>query len=320
MKRFWAGFCLAAILSLMGAGQALGQEERTRTTIRKGKVVYVSPGILVVRSKEGVRKFTPEDWKDIKVEKDGQMISPDRLEKGDVVTATIITKEKPTAPSEAEMKTMGITAETAPVTGEIVSETVIWTEIRSGKVVYVSPDSLLVRRKGGGIQKFTPEQWKDTKIEKDGQMIEPNQLQEGDVVTATFVTKARPVTVSDAEARAAADKAAADKAAAGKAAADKAAADKAAADRAAAEKRAAAERAAADKAAADKVAADKAAAERAAADRAAAERAAAEKAAAEKAATEKLPKTSSALPLMALGGLAFLGLGATLNRLRRHLQ
>jgi len=46
-----------------------------------GGPIYVAPGTLAVRGKNGVRIFTKADWKDIKVEKDGQIVDPDQLMK-----------------------------------------------------------------------------------------------------------------------------------------------------------------------------------------------------------------------------------------------
>jgi hypothetical protein len=189
MRRLVRGVSIGIGLALLAGGLALAQEQSTRTEIRNGKVVYVAPGTIAIRGKNGVRIFTKADWKDIKVERDGQVIEPDQLHKGDVVTATVITAGEPPAPT-------GIAEEAG--TGEMTSERVIWTEIKRGKVRGVGPTDLLIKT-DTGLKHFTKDEWKDTKIWKDGQMINPEQLHVGDVVTATFITKAMP-TVSEEQA------------------------------------------------------------------------------------------------------------------------
>jgi LPXTG-motif cell wall-anchored protein len=196
MRRLVRGVSIGIGLALLAGGLALAQEQSTRTEIRNGKVVYVAPGTIAIRGKNGVRIFTKADWKDIKVERDGQVIEPDQLHKGDVVTATVITAGEPPAPTAEQMTTFGIAEEAG--TGEMTSERVIWTEIKRGKVRGVGPTDLLIKT-DTGLKHFTKDEWKDTKIWKDGQMINPEQLHVGDVVTATFITKAMP-TVSEEQA------------------------------------------------------------------------------------------------------------------------
>jgi len=196
MRKLIRGVSICVGLILLAGGFALAQEQDIKTEIRNGKVVYVAPGTLAVRGKNGVKIFTRADWKQIKVEKDGQMIDPDQLHKGDIVTATIITAAEPPAPTAEQAATFGIVEE--PGTGEMTSERIIWTEIKRGKVRLVSPTDLLIKT-DNGIKRFTKDEWKDTKIEKDGQMITPDQLHVGDVVTATFITKAMPATVSETQ-------------------------------------------------------------------------------------------------------------------------
>lgn len=190
MRRLVTGVSLCIGLAVLLGGIALGQEQDVRTTIRNGKVVYVAPGTLAVRGANGVRIFTKADWKDIKVEKDGAVIDPDQLHKGDIVTATIITSKEPAAPTAEQLKTYEIAEEAG--TGEMTSERIIWTEIKKGKVRAVGPTDLLVKT-DQGLRHFTKDEWKDTKIWKDGQAITPDQLHVGDVVTATFITKATPI-------------------------------------------------------------------------------------------------------------------------------
>ncbi|HEY1252365.1 MAG TPA: LPXTG cell wall anchor domain-containing protein [Thermoanaerobaculia bacterium] len=181
-------------------GIALAQEtgQGTKTEIRNGKVVYVAPGTLAVRGKNGVKIFTKEDWKDIRVEKDGQIIEPDQLHKGDIVTATIVTMHEPAAPTAEQMKSYDIAEEAG--TGDITSERIIWTEIRKGKVRAVGPTDLLVKT-DAGLRHFTKDEWKDTKIWKDGQAITPDKLHVGDIVTATFITKASPTVTEEQAAK-----------------------------------------------------------------------------------------------------------------------
>ncbi|HEX7252344.1 MAG TPA: hypothetical protein VF376_05630, partial [Thermoanaerobaculia bacterium] len=199
MRKRIVGVSLFLVLTLLLCRVGLAQEPATRVEIRKGEVVYVTPGFVVVRGKNGLQKFTRADWKNYEVIKDGQKITPDQLQVGDVVTATFITSVNPTAPSADEIKSYGIASDTSKAVGEVTSERVIWTEIRQGQVVYVSQAVLLIKGKNG-VQKFTKDDWKDTKVEKEGKMIEPNQLRTGDIVTATFITRSMPGTVTEQQA------------------------------------------------------------------------------------------------------------------------
>jgi hypothetical protein len=186
-------------LTLLLSGLAFGQEPATRVEIRKGEVVYVSPGFVVVRGKNGLQKFTRADWKNYEVIKDGQKITPDQLQVGDIVTATFITSVNPTAPSADEIKSYGIAVDTSKTVGDVTSERVVWTEIKQGQVVYVSPAVLLIKGKNG-VQKFTRADWKDTRVEKEGKMIDPSELHTGDIVTATFITRSMPGTITEQQA------------------------------------------------------------------------------------------------------------------------
>ncbi|HEY2798837.1 MAG TPA: LPXTG cell wall anchor domain-containing protein [Thermoanaerobaculia bacterium] len=274
MRRLVKGVSLFIGLALLG-GIALAQEQDVRTEIRNGKVVYVAPGTLAVRGKNGVRIFTKADWKDIKVEKDGKVIDPDQLHKGDVVTATIITATEPPTPTAEQMKTYEIAEEAG--TGDMTSERIIWTEIKKGKVRAVGPTDLLVKT-DTGLRHFTKDEWKDTKIWKDGQAITPDQLHVGDVITATFITKATP-TITEQQATQYESKPA--------------------------------------PAPPAPRPAPKAAPAPAPAPAAASAAEPAKVAAAPAVEHKKLPKTASSVPAVGLAGLAFLGLGLALSVSRR---
>ena len=196
MRRLVRGGSVCVGLAVLLGGIALAQEQDVRTVIENGKVVYVAPGTIAIRDKNGVRIFTKAEWKDIKVEKDGQVVDPDQLHKGDVVTGMVITVKEPAAPTAEQMSTYGITEEAG--SGTMTTERIIWTEIKKGKVRMVSPTDLLIKTESG-IKRFTKDDWKETKIWKDGQAIRPDQLHVGDVVTATFITKAMPVEVPEAK-------------------------------------------------------------------------------------------------------------------------
>jgi LPXTG-motif cell wall-anchored protein len=283
MRRLVRGVSIAMGVALLLGGIALAQDtgQGTKTEIRNGKVVYVAPGTLAVRGKNGVKIFTKDDWKDIRVEKDGQVIEPDQLHKGDIVTATIVTMHEPATATADQMKTYEIAEE--PGTGDITSERIIWTEIKKGKVRAVGPTDLLVKT-DSGLRHFTKDEWKDTKIWKDGQAIDPNQLHVGDIVTATFITKASP-SVSEQQAAKYETAPAAAPAPAPKPAAKPAAAPPPPAPAPVAAAAPAPEPA--------KVAAAPAATHK------------------------KLPKTGSSVPAVGLTGLACLGLGLALSFSRR---
>ena len=277
MRRLVTGVSLCIGLAVLLGGIAQAQEQDVRTEIRNGKVVYVAPGTLAVRGKNGVRIFTKADWKDIKVEKDGQIVDPDQLHKGDIVTATIITAKEPAAPTAEQMKTYEIAEEAG--TGDMTSERIIWTEIKKGKVRAVGPTDLLVKT-DQGLRHFTKDDWKDTKIWKDGQAITPDKLHVGDIVTATFITKATPIVSEEQAAQYESKPAPAPPA----------------------------PRPAAKPAPAPPAPAPAAAPAAAPASAPAPAPAAAHK---------KLPKTASSVPAVGLAGLAFLGLGLALTGARR---
>ncbi len=277
MRRLVRGISIGIALALLAGGLAYAQEQGTRTEIRNGKVVYVAPGTIAIRGKNGVKIFTKADWKDIKVEKDGATIDPDQLHKGDIVTATIVTANEPPTATAEQMKTYDIPEEAG--TGDMTSERIIWTEIKKGKVRGVGPTDLLVKT-DSGLRHFTKDEWKDTKIWKDGQAITPDKLHVGDVVTATFITKASPTVTEQQAAQYETKPAPAPPA-------PKPAAKPAPAPPAPAP-------AAAPAAAPAPAPAPAPAAEH-----------------------KKLPKTASSVPAVGLAGLAFLGLGLALTASRR---
>ncbi len=192
-----------------------------------------------------------------------------------------------------------------------------------GKVTPKVEDKSAAQKAGDQLKIARAEEAKNAAARKDEEVARQRAIQEQkDRAAALEKTNADIRRASELAAKAAAEKAAADKAAADKAAAEKAAADKAAAEKAAADKLAAA------KAAADKAAADKAAADKAAADQAAAEKAAktgpavtapapAQKPAAP-APAESWTDTLLSLPVLAVLGVALLGVLVVLNFLRRR--
>ena len=163
MRNLITGVSLCLGLLWLAQGLASGQEQMTRTEIRNGKVVYVAPGTIAIRGKSGVRIFTKSEWKDIKVMRDGQVIDPDQLHKGDVVNATVISATEPKVITAEQAATYGIVEEASE--GDMTMERIIWTEIKKGKVVYVSQTDLLIRSPNG-VRRFSKDpDWKDTKIE-----------------------------------------------------------------------------------------------------------------------------------------------------------
>ena len=77
------------------------------------------------------------------------------------------------------------------------------TEIRTGKVMAVSGDNVIIRGpQGNRVFSNKDAEKRNAKILKDGKEVSLSDLREGDNVTAVIVTDAEPRIVSDREAQA----------------------------------------------------------------------------------------------------------------------
>lgn len=76
------------------------------TDIREGTVVDATTQSVIVRTKDGTKRFTQAQLDDrgVQMLKDGKVIRIGGLNKGDVVTATFISQEPPVVMTETEVK------------------------------------------------------------------------------------------------------------------------------------------------------------------------------------------------------------------------
>lgn len=78
----------------------------TVTEIKDGEVLAVSGNTIIVRTKEGNKKFTTQDVRDrnITVYKEGAPVELSQLRVGDRLSATIVTKHPPVVMTERQVK------------------------------------------------------------------------------------------------------------------------------------------------------------------------------------------------------------------------
>jgi LPXTG-motif cell wall-anchored protein len=78
----------------------------TVTQIKDGEVLAVSGNTIIVRTKEGNKKFTTQDVRDrnITVYKEGAPVELSQLRVGDRLSATIVTKHPPVIMTERQVK------------------------------------------------------------------------------------------------------------------------------------------------------------------------------------------------------------------------
>ena len=174
MKRNVGLSCLIAMLAL-AAGVAAAQGTTT-LEIKSGQVLAVHGNDLVFRGPEGVKSvYVPDDFL---FDYSGQKLTVHDLKPGMMVSAYIKTTQKP----------IQMTA----------------TEVRSGEVVNASGGIVVVRRDDGEMIQFNSKTVSETGaiLTRDGAGVDPNQLRVGDVISATIVTKAPPVIVTEQEIKA----------------------------------------------------------------------------------------------------------------------
>jgi LPXTG-motif cell wall-anchored protein len=78
----------------------------TVTQVKDGEVLAVSGNTIIVRTKEGNKKFTTQDVRDrnITVYKEGAPVELSQLRVGDRLSATIVTKHPPVVMTERQVK------------------------------------------------------------------------------------------------------------------------------------------------------------------------------------------------------------------------
>ena len=172
------GGWLSALILTLGlafAGAALGQ---TSTTFAQHnfEVISVSGNTLVVRDERGTNAYTVPD--DFRMTVDGKKMAVAELKPGMKGTATVTTTT--------------------------TSKPVFVTEVKEGVVLDAGPGSITIRNADGTRKRFTRDQLdqQGLQIVKDGQVIRIDEAQKGDTITATIVSKAEPVVVTEKEVQA----------------------------------------------------------------------------------------------------------------------
>ena len=173
-KRVLAVLASCALLFLSGAA---GAQETTRTKeLRHFEVISVDGTKVVYKSDGGVvREVTlPEDFT---LDMNGTKVPVRDLKPGMKGTAVVTT-----------------TTTTTPVTV---------TEVRNATVLAKAGNAIIVRGKDG-VRKFTVEDVNDRNITimKDGQRVDLMGLKEGDILTATIITRHPPKVMTEREAQA----------------------------------------------------------------------------------------------------------------------
>jgi LPXTG-motif cell wall-anchored protein len=156
---------MSVCLFVLAAGVSLAQQPTTTTETRQFQVVSVDGNSVVIREPTGTRELTVPD--DFRFNMNGQQLSVHELKPGMRGTATITT-----------------TTTVHPVTV---------TEMKSGTVMQVSGNSIIVRTPQG-IRMFTEGdvEKRNVKILRDGQPAQLSDFHTGDVLTATIITEQPP--------------------------------------------------------------------------------------------------------------------------------
>lgn len=159
------------VLGLAHMGMSLAQTS-TAVDVRNFEVISVDGNNLVVRDQTGTHAYTVPD--DFRFTVDGRKLAANEMKPGMKGTATVTT------------------------TTTIVPVTV--TEFRDGFVVDVTPFSVTIRGPEG-IKRFTQSELDERGVQilKEGKIIRIRDVQKGDSLTATVISKGTPVVVTEKE-------------------------------------------------------------------------------------------------------------------------
>jgi len=175
LKRGWAGVLVMLMLGLAFSAAPLAQTQTTTTVdVRKFEVIAADGNRLVVRDERGTNEYTVPD--DFRFTVDGKKMAASELKPGMKGTATVTT-----------------TTTVKPV---------VVTEIRHGVVLKVWAGSVTVLDDTDKLRKrFTQDQLnaRGLQIFKDGRVITISQLNQGDEISATFVSERPPEVVTQQE-------------------------------------------------------------------------------------------------------------------------
>jgi len=174
-KGWWSAVLLALALGISIAGAPQAQTTSTTTDVRNFEIMAVDGNYLVIRNETGTYEYTVPD--DFRFTIDGRKLSVNELKPGMKGTATVTTKTK-----------------ISPVTV---------TEVKTGTVVSATSGSMYVRTPEG-VKRFTQSQLNDRGIQmlKDGRVVQISNVQKGDQISATILTSAPPVVLTETEVQA----------------------------------------------------------------------------------------------------------------------
>jgi hypothetical protein len=156
-------------------GVAAAQTTTTTTEVKNFTVVSVDGNKLVAKDRTGAREYTvPPDFR---FTVDGKSVSIAEIKPGMTGTATITTTT--------------------------TAKPVVVTEVRSGTVVQVSGNSMIVRTPNG-IKNFTEGEVekRGVTIVKDGKPAQFSDFHAGDQLTATIVTEGPPKPMTERQVQA----------------------------------------------------------------------------------------------------------------------
>jgi LPXTG-motif cell wall-anchored protein len=170
----WLSAALVSVamgLACVGAAQSQG----TSTTVaqRNFEIVAVEGNKVVVKDEKGTQEITvPSDFR---FTVDGKSMAASDLQPGMKGTATITT-----------------TTTVKPVTV---------TEVKNGQVLRASDLSVTVRMADGSTRRFTQGDLdkRDIQVVRDGKLVRTADLRRGDNLSATFITVAAPVVLTEKE-------------------------------------------------------------------------------------------------------------------------
>jgi hypothetical protein len=162
-------------LGILFAG-APSAQTTTKVDVRNFEVISVDGNKLVVRDERGANELTVPD--DFRFTVDGKKMSVSELKAGMKGTATVTT-----------------TTTIKPV---------FVTEIKEAVVLKAGPGSMVIRDTQGVTKRFTQDELDERGmlIMKDGRVIRIGQVRENDVLTATIISKAEPVVVTEKDVQA----------------------------------------------------------------------------------------------------------------------
>jgi LPXTG-motif cell wall-anchored protein len=86
------------------------------TEVKNGEVLNVSGNTIIVRTADGIKKFTAQDVRDrnVSIMREGEKVEINQLRAGDRLSATIITKKPPVITTEREVKASASAPKPAP--------------------------------------------------------------------------------------------------------------------------------------------------------------------------------------------------------------